>query len=71
MRVKHGLPYIISDILVANREHEGRTSASGIDYDVVLQGTDGRKWMVNSQELNYLYQKYADFYELRRYPDET
>ena len=71
MRMENGLPHIIPDILIANREHEARTSASGIDYDVVLQGIDGRKWLVNSQELNYLHQKHADFYELRRYPDET
>ena len=71
MRMEHGLPHIIPDILIANREHENRTSASGIDYDMVLQGTDGRKWLVNSQEINYLHQKHADFYELRTYPDET
>lgn len=71
MRMENGLPYIISDILIANREHEARTSASGIDYDVILEGIDGKRWLVNSQELNYLQQKHADFYKLRRYPDET
>lgn len=71
MRMENGLPHIISDILIANREHEARTSASGIDYDAMLEGIDGRKWLVNSQEINYLQQKHADFYELRRYPDET
>jgi glycosyltransferase involved in cell wall biosynthesis len=71
MRMENGLPHIIPDILIANREHEARTSASGIDYDIVLEGVDGRRWMVNSQEINYLYQKHADFYESRRYPDEA
>lgn len=71
MRMEHGLPHIISDILIANREHENRTSASGIDYDVVLQGTDGRRWVVNGEELKYLHEKHKDFYQLRRYPDEA
>lgn len=71
MRMENGLPYIIPDILIANREHEARTSASGIDYDMMIEGSDGRKWLVNSQEINYLQQKHADFYELGRYPDEA
>lgn len=71
MRMKHGLPHIIPDVLIANREHEGRTSASGINYDTVLQGTDGRRWMVNGEELEYLHQKHNEFYQLRRYPDEV
>jgi glycosyltransferase involved in cell wall biosynthesis len=71
MRMEHGLPYIIPDILIANREHEARTSVSGIDYDLVLHGNDGRRWLVNSQELNYLQEKHIDFYKLGKYPDET
>ena len=69
--MEHGLPHIISDVLIANREHEGRTSASGIDYDLVIEGTDGRRWLVNSGEINYLQQRHVEFYNLRRYPDEA
>lgn len=71
MRMEHGLPHIIPDVLIANREHENRTSASGIDYDSVIQGTDGRRWLVNGEEVRYLHQKHEEFYKLRRYPDET
>ena len=71
MRMEHGLPHIISDVLIANREHEGRTSASGIDYDMILEGSDGRKWMVNGAEVQYIHKKHADFLKIRRYPDEA
>jgi glycosyltransferase involved in cell wall biosynthesis len=71
MRMEHGLPHIISDVLIANREHEGRTSASGIDYDAILEGSDGRKWMVNGAEVQYIHKKHSDFLKIRRYPDEA
>jgi hypothetical protein len=52
MRIENGIPEIISDVLIANREHDGRMSASGIAYDARIDHPEGG-WLVNSKELDY------------------
>jgi len=44
MRMEHGLPYIIEDVLTATREHENRTSASRIVYDHHINHPEGEKY---------------------------
>ena len=70
MRMEHGMPVMLDDVLIANREHENRTSASGIAYDKVLQCEDGRSWLVNSEELDRIYRIHNRFLVTREYPDE-
>lgn len=71
MRMEHGIPEFISDILIANREHANRVSAGGIDYNAVMQSSDGKQWMVNKEELQHVYEKHKDFFISKRYPDEN
>ena len=71
MRMEHGIPEFISDILIANREHDNRVSAGGIDYNAVIQGSDGKQWVVNREELQHVYEKHKDFFILKKYPDEN
>ena len=71
MRMEHGIPEFISDILIANREHDNRVSAGGIDYNAVIQGSDGKQWVVNREELQHVYKKHKDFFILKKYPDEN
>lgn len=66
MRHSHGMPIILNDILVANREHEDRTSSSGIEYDMIVEHNEG-SWLVNKKELMYVTEKHKN---TRRYPDE-
>jgi len=71
MRMKHGLPYIIKDVLTATREHENRTSASRIVYDYQINHPEGG-WIVNKAELDLLHSTYKEFFEGgEKYPDEA
>ena len=70
MRLNHGYPFVIEDILIANSDHDARISSdSTSNYDCVFPHPEGG-WMMNSKELNYVREKYPDFFPHRRYPDE-
>ena len=70
MRMEHGMPHIIPDILIANREHEDRTS-SAMQYDARIEHPEG-SWLVDSKEIDYLMVKHKDFFiSDKRYPDEN
>jgi len=70
MRIENGIPYIISDILIANREHDDRTS-NNIQYDTRIDHPEG-SWLVDSKELDYIMVKHKDFFlKNRKYPDEN
>lgn len=71
MRVEYGMPMIISDVLIANREHDGRMSASGVDYNAVCSAPNGKQWLVNKQELQKIQSKHFDFLKTKKYPDEN
>lgn len=71
MRFEHGMPAFISDVLIANREHDNRMSASGIQYDIQIDHPEGG-WMMNRYELEYVTEKHKTFCESgRKYPDEN
>ena len=71
MRWKNGRPNIIPEVLVANREHDDRISSDATSkYDCIVENPDGN-WMMNSKELQYVYQKYPDFFINQKYPDEA
>lgn len=70
MRMKNGMPHIISEILIANREHDDRISSDATSqYDCVVEHPEGG-WMMNSKELLYINNKYPDFINNQKYPDE-
>ena len=70
MRIENGIPHIIPDILIANREHDDRTS-SNIQYDTRIDHPEG-SWLVDSKELDYIMVKHKDFFlKNRKYPDEN
>ena len=72
MRMEYGMPMIIDDVLIANREHDKRMSSSGVDYDAVLRTEDGTKqWMVNRREVFHIQEKHSEFFASQRYPDEN
>lgn len=58
MRQKNGDPYIISQYLISNREHNNRVSAL-VKYDKIMEHPDGN-WMVNQAELNYILSKHYE-----------
>ena len=71
MRWKNGMPYIISDVLVANRDHDSRISSHATSqYDAAIDHPEGG-WMINKSEYNYIQNKYKDFCKNRKYPDEN
>ena len=71
MRMKNGMPNIIPDCLVANRDHDDRISSDATSqYDCVVEHPHGN-WMMNSKELHYVHQKYPDFMINPKYPDEN
>ena len=71
MRWLHGKPNIIPEVLVANREHDDRISSDATSqYDCVVEHPEGG-WMMNSKELNYVHQKYPQFFIKQKYPDEN
>ena len=70
MRIENGMPYIIPDILIANREHDDRTS-NNIQYDTRIDHPEG-SWLVDSKELDYLMVKHKNFFITeKKYPDEN
>ena len=70
MRIENGMPYIIPDILIANREHDDRTS-NNIQYDTRIDHPEG-SWLVDSKELDYLMVKHKNFFiNEKKYPDEN
>jgi hypothetical protein len=71
MRWKNGIPHIISDVLVANRDHDSRISShSTSQYDAAIEHPEGG-WMINKSEYNYIQDKHKDFCKNRKYPDEN
>ena len=71
MRWLHGKPNIIPEVLVANRDHGDRISSDATSqYDCVVEHSEGN-WMMNSKELNYVHQKYPQFFMNQKYPDEN
>lgn len=71
MRWNNGLPNIIPDVLVANRDHDNRISSQATSqYDCVVEHPEG-SWMMNSKELQYVQEKYPEFVKHRKYPDEN
>ena len=71
MRWENGMPYIIEDILVANRDHDDRISSHQTSqYDAVIEHPEGN-WMINRREHHYVQEKYSDFCNNRKYPDEN
>jgi glycosyltransferase involved in cell wall biosynthesis len=67
MRYSNGIPYIIDDYLISNREHLDRISSSNVTYNKVIEHPEG-SWMVNGEELNYVLEKNKN---TRDYPDEN
>ena len=67
MRWNNGTPHFIEGTLVANRGHSGRVSSTG--YNTVIDKPEGR-WVVNSEEIEYIREKHKDFLVTRKYPDE-
>ena len=70
MRMKHGMPSMLDDILIANREHDARMSSGGVDYDATISDSS-RTWLVNKAEIEHIYKKHSDYFLTRKYPDET
>ena len=71
MRWKYGLPNIIPEVLVANRDHDDRISSDATSqYDCVVEHPDGN-WMMNRKELRYVTAKYPEFIISSKYPDEN
>jgi glycosyltransferase involved in cell wall biosynthesis len=67
MRYNHGMPFIIEEYLISNREHHNRISSSNVRYNKLMEHSEG-SWMVNEEELNYVLEKNKD---TRNYPDEN
>lgn len=67
MRYFHGVPSIIEEYLISNREHYNRVSSSSVKYNKIIEHPEG-SWMVNEEELNYVLEKNKD---TRNYPDEN
>ena len=71
IRMNHGHPHIIPEVLVANREHDDRISSNATSkYDCVVEHPEGG-WLMNSKELKYVREKYPNFFPSRKYPDEN
>ena len=71
MRWNHGMPHLISHVLVANREHDARISSNATSqYDMVVEHPEGN-WLMNSRELQHVRDKYPDFFKTKKYPDEN
>lgn len=70
MRWENGMPHIIEDTLVANRDHDNRISSHQTSqYDALIEHPEG-SWMVNRTEYHYVQTKHKDFCMNRKYPDE-
>ena len=69
-RIQFGLPAIVEDVLIANREHDNRTSSAHTKYDATISDSS-RTWLVNKKEIEHIYNKHSEFFVDRRYPDEN
>ena len=71
MRWENGMPYIIEEVLVANRDHDNRISSHQTSqYDAVVEHPEGN-WMINRLEYHYIQTKHKQFCMNRKYPDEN
>lgn len=72
MRLNNGMPHIIKETLIANRNHGNRVSSQATSqYDCVIEHPEGN-WMMNKKELEYIQAKYKEFCQGgRKYPDEN
>lgn len=71
MRWENGIPHIIEDVLVANRDHDNRISSHQTSkYDAIIEHPEGN-WMVNRSEYDYIQIKHKQFCMNRKYPDEN
>ena len=71
IRMNHGHPHIIPEVLVANRDHDDRISSNATSkYDCMVEHPEGG-WLMNSKELQYVRKKYSSFFPHRKYPDEN
>ena len=70
MRMEHGMPSMLDDVLIANREHDNRMSAAHVDYDATISDSS-RTWLVNKAEIEHIYKKHSDYFVTRKYPDEN
>ena len=71
IRMNHGHPHIIPEVLVANRDHDDRISSNATSkYDCMVEHPEGG-WLMNSKELQYVREKYSSFFPHRKYPDEN
>ena len=71
MRWENGIPHIIEEVLVANRDHDNRISSHQTSqYDAVIEHPEGN-WLINRAEYHYVQNKYKDFCMNRKYPDEN
>ena len=71
MRWMNGMPNMIPQVLVANRDHDERISSHATSqYDCVVEHPQGN-WMMNKKELEYVQTKYHNFIKTRKYPDEN
>jgi len=68
LRMKYGMPLIISDTLTTSRLHSNSTT-SKLNFDIVVEG-DGSSWQFIQSELEYLQKKHADFFENWEYPND-
>ena len=58
MRYYNGMPTIVPDIMVANREGAHRVSMN-LDLDSVCEHPEGN-WEVNQKELDYVVEKHKE-----------
>jgi len=65
LQLTHGLPGIIPEILIANREHSSRTSSSGIDYNYEIKTNDG-VWKLDKKELDYVLEKHKETFSFKQ-----
>lgn len=65
MQLTHGMPAILPDILIANREHKRRTSSSTVDYNFEVK-TDERCWKVDKMEFDYVLEKHKETFAFRQ-----
>lgn len=68
LRMKYGMPLIISDVLTTSRQHSN-SSTSKLNFDILIEG-DGSTWQFIQNELEYLQEKHKDFFENWEYPND-
>lgn len=65
LRIKYGMPLILTDVLTTSRIHDNNTTST-LDFDIVLEA-DGTSWKFIQSELDYLQMKHKDFFETWEY----